>query len=187
MEKRISSLSILTRGRVRSNIHRINTILGLNDDPPPLPNVLTMPANLLLPEDTSEEITRIRRRKEPLESNQLPQMSRTVSIQGINRTNAKTFVRQETENLISPLKRWSPATTINSPVAPPRVGTRELPPAPLQGQPVYDSPRPTRARFGTRPRSASLQCLPGQYLDMRASRKHYLYEPVGGGVRSTIV
>ena len=113
-------------------------------------------------------------------------MSRTASIQGIDRTNAKTFVRQESENLISPLRKWSPAT-INSPVAPPRVGTRELPPAPLQGQPVYDSPRPTRARFGTRPRSASLQCLPGQYLDMRASRRHYLYEPVGGGERSTIV
>ena len=159
--------------------------MGLNDDPPPLPNVLTMPANLLLPEDTSEKMTR--RVREPLERNQLPHMSLTASLQGIDRTNAR---RQETENLISPLRKWSAAPTINSPVlAPPRVGGRELPQAPMQGQQVYDSPRPRpiRARFGTRPRSASLQSQPGQYIDMRAGDRKYLYEPIAGEVRGTIV
>ena len=189
LEKRISSLSTLTRGRMRSNIHRINIILGLNDDPPPLPTILTMPAHLLLPEDTNDKMRRTRRSREALETH----MSRTNSIQGVDRSNAKTFVRQESEMLISPLRKWAPAAT-NSPVTPPRAGTRNLPPAPLQGQPVYDSPRPSRTRFVTRPRSASLQCVPGQYLDMRAARSHYLYEPVGGhqnkapvGVSSTIV
>ena len=180
---------------VRASVNFPPLIIG----PGMLPGLSNRPILFVSSRGSPCRMQMTRRRTNTFESNQgqqakltirrpdtFPHKSRTSSVQDVDRSNATTFVRRENKMLINPLRKWVPTAT-NLPLIPPRAGTRNLPPAPQQVQPVYDSPRPHRAKIVTRPRSASLQCLPGQYLDMRAARSRYLYEPISSVERSTIV
>ena len=160
IERRLSNLSTLTRGRVRSNIHRINIMLGLDDEVITPASFQTMPSSLLLPNNSYNESQDAHR---PAARSQL--------------TQGNSLQPDPSRNLLPIIQTLQPSL--------PRVRARVLPPTPDSEQTHYDSPRIHRPRLiPRRPRSASLQHLQGTYLDMRAAQSQILYQraPIEGTI-----